>query len=105
MLLAATASQGPWWAAPLAALLGALVGSATTLRTTFLLDRRKAEREAEIAEQNRRREAYMEILTWLARTRDELRESIGDRRPFDHTFTDAKEASRLDALSELVWRV
>lgn len=77
------------------------MGSATTLGTTILLDRRKAEREAEIAEQDRRREAYMEILTWLARTRDELREAIDNQRPFNHAFTDGKEAGRLDAMSEL----
>jgi hypothetical protein len=102
MLFAATAvSQGPWWATPTAALVGALLGAGTTLMTTFLLDSRKAKREADLAEQERRREAYLEILAWLARTRDELRRSIDDRRPFNHAFADKKEQGRLDALSEL----
>ncbi|MFC7276643.1 hypothetical protein ACFQS1_21855 [Paractinoplanes rhizophilus] len=101
MNLAAVAGQGPWWAAPVAALLGALLGSGTTLTTTFLLDRRKAERDAVNAEQGRRREAYLEILTWMARARDELRRAINDERSFDDSFADEKEQARLDALTEL----
>ncbi|GGQ86644.1 hypothetical protein GCM10010166_65980 [Couchioplanes caeruleus subsp. azureus] len=98
---AAAASQGPWWVTPTIALAGALLGAVMTLFTTFQLDSRKAKREADLAEQGRRREAYLEILSWLARTRDELRRSIDDRRPFNHAFADETEQGRLDALSEL----
>jgi hypothetical protein len=101
LLAALPAAQGPWWATPAAALLGALFGATTTLLATFLIDSRKAQRDAEIAEEGRRREAYMEILSWLARSRDELRRAIEDRRPFNHAFADDREQGRLDALSEL----
>ncbi|MEV6848316.1 hypothetical protein [Actinoplanes sp. NPDC051411] len=100
-IAASAVSQGPWWTTPTVALIGALVGAATTLLTTFLLDSRRARRDADLAEQGRRREAYLEILSWLARSRDELRRSINDRRPFNHDFVDEREQGRLDALSEL----
>jgi hypothetical protein len=88
------------WVATISGIAGTALGGSIAVVSSLWTASRSASYAREAATRDRKRDAYLEIFGWFSLSRDELRRTIDDKRPWNPDYSDAREQARMDALTE-----